>query len=206
MSITRHILTAALLAGAGHAVAASSVDLSVRGSITPSACELDIANGGAFELGKVSAKDLSPTSPTDLAEQTTGLAVTCEAATLMAIESTDNRAGSAHWDEQLNFGLGLINGTQKLGGLHIAVRRQVADGEAVYGNHSLDGGKTWANNGLFRPGGLSSVYKVSPMAPIPVQVLTAQMTIYPTIARTQGLTLTDEVPIDGSVTLTMRYL
>lgn len=206
MSITRHILTAALLAGAGQAVAASSVDLSVRGSITPSACELDIANGGAFELGKISSKDLWPINPTDLPEQATKLTVTCEASTLMAIESTDNRAGSSYWDEQNTFGLGLINGTQKLGYMYTSLRGHVADGESVYANHSMDGGKTWANGGAFRPGGLSSVYKVSPMAPIPVQLLTANMIIYPAIAPTQGLTLTDEVPIDGSVTLTMRYL
>lgn len=32
------------------------------------------------------------------------------------------------------------------------------------------------------------------------------MTVTPLIAPTSGLTLTEEVPIDGSVTLTVRYL
>ncbi|MGY2362931.1 DUF1120 domain-containing protein [Pseudomonas azotoformans] len=207
MSITRNLLIAALLASAGHAVAASTVDLSVKGSITPSACELSLDNGGAFDLGKISSKDLSRDIQTDLPEQTTQMTVTCEAATLMAIESTDNRAGSSYWDNgEETFGLGLINGTQKLGFLYTSLKGHIADGSTAYGIHSRDGGLTWANGGTFKPGSLSSTYKVSPPVPMPFQVLTANITIWPAIAPAQGLTLTEEVPIDGSITLTVRYL
>lgn len=207
MGITHNLLTTALiLGGAGNALAASSVDLAIKGSITPSACELSLANGGAFDLGKISAKDLWPEQPTDLTEQTTQLTVTCEAATLMAIESKDNRAGSSSYDDGTTFGLGLINGTQKLGYVYTSLRGHVADGTMAYGIHSMDGGLTWTNNGSFKPGSLSSIYRAAPIVPIPVQVLTANLTLYPAITAANDLTLTEEVPIDGSVTLTVRYL
>lgn len=70
----------------------------------------------------------------------------------------------------------------------------------------MDSGLTWRSGGYFKPGALSSTYKAAPMVPIPVQVLNATMTISPNIAPAQHLTLTNEVPIDGSIALTVRYL
>ncbi|MFF3158654.1 YidB family protein [Streptomyces sp. NPDC057910] len=43
-------------------------------------------------------------------------------------------------------------------------------------------------------------------APVPVQNLTSDLPLSAQIAPTSGLTLNDEVPIDGSVTLTVHYL
>nr|WP_314567643.1 DUF1120 domain-containing protein [uncultured Pseudomonas sp.] len=200
------LITTLLMAAAGNAIAASSVDLSVRGSITPSACELSFANGGDFDLGKIAAKDLSMDLPTELAAQATELTVTCEAATLVAVESKDNRAGSAYYDHVNAFGLGLINGNQKLGNLYAAIRNVVADGAKAYGLHSMDGGLTWKPGGYFKPGNLVSAYPGNPAVPMPIQRLTAQVTLSPFITAAKDLTLTDEVAIDGSVTMTVKYL
>ncbi|MFE6270325.1 YidB family protein [Streptomyces goshikiensis] len=43
-------------------------------------------------------------------------------------------------------------------------------------------------------------------APVPVQDLTSDLQIHPGISPASSLTLNDEVAIDGSVTLTVRYL
>lgn len=206
MSITRNLLVATLLASSGLAIAASSVDLSVKGTITPSACEANLSNGGQFDLGKIAAKDLYKDQPTELTEQSTQLTVTCEAATLVAIESKDNRAGSSFLDAANSFGLGVINDTQKLGHLYVAIRSLKADGETAYGIHSMNGGLTWSSGGYLRPGNLISAYKAAPVAPVPLQTLISTMVISPYIAPANSLTLTNEVPIDGSVTLTVRYL
>lgn len=53
------LITALMLTSAGTAMAASSVDLSVRGLITPSACEPTLSSGGVYDIGKISAKDLN---------------------------------------------------------------------------------------------------------------------------------------------------
>ncbi|MFE0654030.1 hypothetical protein ACFVZH_36300 [Streptomyces sp. NPDC059534] len=44
------------------------------------------------------------------------------------------------------------------------------------------------------------------MAPTPVQGRTTDLGISAAIAPAQGLTLTSEVPLDGSVTLSVHYL
>ncbi|CRL96967.1 DUF1120 domain-containing protein [Pseudomonas sp. 24 R 17] len=207
MSKSLPILVATLaMACAAQTQAASAIDLSVSGLITPSACELNLANGGQFEVGKIASKDLYPEQPTDLPSMTTALTVTCEAATLVAIETQDNRAGSAYFDDAQSLGLGLINGNQKLGNMYVVLRSILADGDSGYGIHSNDGGLTWNTGGYFRNGGLVSIYKASPLMPVPVQVLTASMQIDAAIAPSKNLTLTSEVPIDGSATLTVRYL
>lgn len=195
-----------IMAGATTAHAASSVDLSVRGSITPSACEMSFANGGEFDLGKIAAKDLQAGGPTQLPELYADLTITCEDATLVAIESKDNRAGSAYFNDAQYFGLGLINGVEKLGNMWVQLRSALADGVAVGGIHSIDSGLTWLNGGYFYPGNLVSTRIGSGAAPTPFQVLNVRMLLAPEIAPASGLTLTSEVPIDASITLTAKYL
>ena len=206
MSNIRNLLAAALLASAGNAVAASSVDLIVRGLITPSACVPTLPNGNEVDIGKISAKDLKAENPTYLASRSLQLAVTCDAATLMALESKDNRAGS-HYNNDLEFGLGWINnGTEKLGGIELRILNPVADGVAARAISSYDGGLTWVNDRYLFRDNLVSVAITSADTPIPVQLFTGDLNILPVIAPAKGLTLNNEVAIDGSVTLTVRYL
>lgn len=200
------LLATLLITTASHAVAASSVDLTVRGLITPSACEPTLSNGGQYDIGKISAKDLNANSMTDLPEHTLQLTVTCDAATLMAIEPQDNRPGSAFLDAPTVFGLGLINTTEKLGNLEMWLRNPLADGVAGRAINSVDGGLTWAQNTMFARSSLTSVADATTVAPVPVQVFTSDMVVAPSIAPASGLTLNNEVAIDGSVTLTVKYL
>lgn len=200
------LIATLMLAGAGHAVAASSIDLTVRGLITPSACTPSLGNGGNIELGKISSKDLKPNDFTWLGDFVTQIAVTCDAPTLMAIEPKDNRAGSEAMGESGYFGLGLINGSEKLGSMSAFLEKSFADGVASRAIDSLDGGTNWERHSILGPDRITSVADNSTYAPIPVQAFEAQMTVTPMIAPTSGLTLTEEVPIDGSVTLTVRYL
>ncbi|PNA52870.1 hypothetical protein C1Y14_34105, partial [Pseudomonas sp. MPR-R5B] len=55
------LATLVMLATSGAAVAASSVDLTVTGLITPTACTPSLSANGVVDHGKISAKDLSPT-------------------------------------------------------------------------------------------------------------------------------------------------
>jgi len=200
------LIATLILASTGHAFAASSTDLTVRGLITPSACTPSLGNGGSIELGKIASKDLKPDDFTWLGDFVTQVAVTCDAPTLMAIEPKDNRAGSEAMDQSSYFGLGLINGSEKLGSMSVFLEKIFADGQASRGIDSLDGGNTWERHFAIGPDRITSVADNTTYAPIPVQAFEAQMTVTPLIAPTRGLTLTEEVPIDGSVTLTVRYL
>lgn len=52
------LAAAIVLSGASTAFGASSVDLTVKGLITPSACTPSLSNGGMADYRKISAQDL----------------------------------------------------------------------------------------------------------------------------------------------------
>lgn len=207
MCLTRTtLITAMVLIAANNAVAASSVDLTVKGLITPSACTPALSNGGKVDLGKIAAKDLKVNDYTNLGDYVLQLTVTCDAATLMAIEPKDNRSGSEAMNAPSYFGLGLINGNEKVGSLSMFLDAVTADGVTSRGTTSMDGGLTWERGSALGPDRITSVADTTSYAPIPAQLFAADLTMTPIIAPASGLTLTNEAPIDGSVTLTVRYL
>lgn len=207
MNNTLNTLFATLLiTTTGQALAASSVDLTVKGMITPSACEPVLSKGGHIEIGKISAKDLKADEHTTLGDQVLELTVTCDGATLMAIEPKDNRAGSASTIDDASFGLGLVNGNEKLGYFAMILDAPVADGTELGPIASRDGGLTWTRLMFLINNGITSVANSTTIAPVPVQSLVANLIVSPNIAPASSLTLTEEVPIDGSATLTVKYL
>ena len=205
-TVLKSLTAATLLLGSAHVLAASSVDLTVKGLITPSACTPTLSNGGAVDYGKISAKDLKVDQQTFLDSQTVQFTVTCDAATLMAMEAKDNREGSDANNDEMEFGLGLINGTDKLGGMELRMLNPVADSVPVATIGSYDGGVTWGTERNLMRNNLIAPAVAGVNTPIPVQLWTADLNVMPFIAKTSGLTLTNEVAIDGSVTLTVRYL
>ncbi|WP_339468575.1 MULTISPECIES: DUF1120 domain-containing protein [unclassified Pseudomonas] len=198
-----------LFAGSSLAQAGSSVDLKVNGKITPSACEPGLSNGGVYELGKIPAKGLNVDQPTPLTAKSLQMTLTCQALTLVAIRSVDNRPGSHYEsDNLLRFGLGLVNGNEKVGGMGLSLESIVADGAPMYGIGSV-GTTGWGPTQVLSPAFLTSfTHDISTpgMAPAPIQRLTADVLIEPKIAPANTLTLTGEVPIDGSATLDITYL
>jgi hypothetical protein len=199
----------ALVIGGPTARAASSVDLGVTGKITPSACEPSLSNGGVYELGKIPAKGLNLDKPTPLPVQHLQLTITCQALTLVALKPSDNRPGS-HFDSDspINFGLGLANGNEKIGSMWLSVNSIIADGAQMYGISSV-GTSAWAPSDILAPTFLTSFThdRVTPgFGPAPIQRLTANVPMMARIAPANTLTLTHEVPIDGSVTLEINYL
>lgn len=201
------LIAALTLTGAGQVLAASSIDLNVTGLITPSACNPSLSNGGLYDVGKIAAKDLNTDQPTPLPVHNLQLAIICEAPTLLALEPRDNRPGSAYGDGQTTrFGLGLIDADKKLGYLQLHLASILADGAQMYPIASADS-STWAPTSLLSHAFFTS-FSADPTAlnPAPIQLLTAQVRISPTIAPANTLPLAEEAAIDGSVTLTMKYL
>ncbi|MCS3511498.1 MULTISPECIES: DUF1120 domain-containing protein [Pseudomonas] len=185
--------------------AASTVDLAVKGLIVPSACTPSLSSGGIIDHGKISAKDLRPDNPTLIGTHTMTIAVICDGAIPFALNSIDNRADSALTSS--HFGLGFINGTQKLGWFQLMLQNAVADGVQVKTIASGDGGNTWYDEKFWDPKLYMSVADTSNgTQPLPVKELVAQMVVDTSIARTDGLDLSNEVTLDGSATLEVKYL
>ncbi|MFB8003229.1 DUF1120 domain-containing protein [Nocardia sp. NPDC056000] len=182
-----------------------SVDLTVTGLITPSACTPSLSSGGVVEFGKVSAEDLNSERETNLGTQTMSLSITCDAPNLYALQALDQRASSATRADA--FGLGRTEDARSWGWYAIALRNPIADGVPVQPIGSTDEGATWHPNDLWMPGiqiAFASMTEVN--QPLRVRKLTLDLDVSASLPPTTGLTLTDEIAIDGSATLTLVYL
>ncbi|WP_248916841.1 DUF1120 domain-containing protein [Pseudomonas moorei] len=198
------LCTALLLTTASPAFAAST-DLTVTGVITPSACTPTLSGGGIVDHGKISAKDLRPDNPTTLPKLALQMAVNCDAPVQYYFSPIDHRAGTA-WGTRSQFGLGLTNAGEKLGSFMVDALNMRADGVDVQHIASTDGGKTWIKDywdadNLWAVGAMDDT-----STPLRVKDLTLDLRITTQIASTRELTLTDDVLIDGSATLQLKYL
>ena len=212
MKISVSLLSSALLLAITSSVfAASSVDLTVKGLITPSACTPILAQGGVADYGKIAARDLQENQATPLPATTLPFNLNCEAATLFALNGVDNRAGSASSPNDYSYGLGLINETERVGDFVIILTSYLADNLPVSKLASSDNGATWgenSENAIWMRGRLAAFGNNASgtWAPIAIRTLTSNLVVHPTIAASSGLTLTQEQPIDGSATLEVLYL
>lgn len=191
----------ALMSVAPLTLAASSVDLTVKGLITPVACTPSLSNGGIVDYAKISAKDLNPHIVTFIGKQTLSMSVNCDAAIQFALDAIDNRDGTSAFTSM--YGLG---GTQKLGGYSLYARRPIADGVAVQPIGSYDGSTWFAEWNLDPQLYLSVGAMDDDSQPLYVKNLTLDLEVSTVIARADRLDLTDEVAIDGSATLQIKYL
>ncbi|NWB13896.1 DUF1120 domain-containing protein [Pseudomonas sp. D6002] len=202
------VASALLITGTAPAFAASTVDLTVKGIITPNACTPSLSSGGVIDHGKMSAKDLNATQITLLPKVTLQMTVTCDAPVIFALKATDNRIGSGSGS---GFGLGFINGTQKLGSFSLTLGANgsppQADGETVQAIGSFDNGVTWERWNSFETGTYLSVATLADAStPRATQQLVTPVAYSGYINRTDGLDLSNEVNIDGSATIEVLYL
>lgn len=199
------LAASALLLHSAATFAASSVDLTVKGLIVPSACTPSLSGGGVIDHGKISAKDLNPDNPTSIGNHTLVMAVNCDAAIQFALHSIDNRASSSITS---NYGLGFINDTQKLGGYSLTLANPIAeDGVVVQAIASNDQGNTWFKETFWDPGLYMSVAAMDDDSqPMAVKDLRVDLQVNTFIMGTAGLDLSNEVTIDGSATLEVKYL
>lgn len=194
------------------AFAASSVDLTVTGLIVPSACTPTLSQGGVVDYGRLAAKDLNADSSTWMPPVTLQLGVTCNGPTLFALRGRDNRAGTQHLPNYAHgYGLGLVNGDQRLGTYLLSVYQPASAGVSLYPLMSLNDGQSWW---LLPEGTWISALQLTAFgnaesgqaAPVPLQYVTSVLQIDTAIAPTSSLTLTEEVALDGSATAELFYL
>lgn len=199
------LLAPLFIACAPVALAASNTDLSVTGIITPSSCTPNLSSGGIVDHGKITVKDLRPDQPTRLDAGTLFLDVNCEGATHYTLTTLDNRAGSSAINPN-HHGLGVVNDDQNLGSVAFGVFDPVADNTPVKTIMSRDDGASWRVSSYLGHAGRTAFAALSgPTLPIAVKDLHARVTAFTTIVPKDDLTVTDEIPIDGHVTLQVTY-
>lgn len=196
---------------------AESADLSVIGTIIPTSCSPVFAGGSTVDLRKISASSLNKTTQTILPSHDVSLNITCDAPASVEVTVRDNRAatklpgihdGQGRNDPALFYGIGEVQGVQ-IGGFGLR-----------YGIPSADGAKqslltrtplapTWrpAISGLV--GNSPDLYSWGLNAatgPTAAQNHSFPMTLLPIIGASDRLPLTNEIPLEGSVTFDMFYL
>jgi hypothetical protein len=199
------LIACCLIGSVSPAFAASTVDLTVKGLIVPSACTPSLS-ANTVDVGRVSVKDLNQDTRTQLTPTTLQLGIDCESATLFAMQTTDNRADSGAHGE---YGIGKTIPGERIGGYYMTLDKGVADGAAVTPIFSLNG-TTW---GTMDPDtGWSTTIMVSIRDPgaarVPVPAKNTQMalSVLPFILPAKNVTITEDTPIDGSATIEVKYL
>jgi len=197
--------TALLLLFTPVVFASSNTDLSVSGTITPSACAPLISDGGMVDFGKMSAKSLNADQHTSLPNQSMHVSVRCEGPTFFTLNTIDNRAGTSANHDRWH-GLGMTPNDEKIGGASFHLYTPVADGVAVRMINSEDGGVTWGPANELNHLWLTTIAKSGEETPIAAQEFDAEIRLYTHVAPSERLTLLDEVPIDGHATIQLKYL
>lgn len=207
-------LTSALCA-ATVAYAAPSVELRVTGVIRPSACTPTLGNGGAADYGTIPAKSLNAGRFTTLDVKQVSLTVTCDAAAKIAIVTIDNRSASRvpnitdgiKSGAAYNFGLGSVAG-QNIGGYVMSfANNATADGKAVSNIVSKDRGNSWsANTGTIDHNGTYFSFSQDGVAPLALKTLSVTLNVQAVLNKSENLPLHQDIQLDGSATIEIKYL
>lgn len=197
------------------ALAASTVDLTVRGQITPIACTPGLSNNGLVDYGKISYKDLSADKRTQLRDKYLDFTLQCNGPARFALIMRDNRDGSAIVNSEIYYGLNHDNSGNKIGlySLNFDPTQTVADDLAqVFRTDSTTGGQAWStSNSRPIPIGARSYLGFTDVSgssagPIAIQNLSSRVTIETVISPTSELDVSAEIQLDGSATLDVLYL
>ncbi|WP_256590844.1 MULTISPECIES: hypothetical protein [unclassified Pseudomonas] len=132
------------------------------------------------------------------------LTVTCAAPVAFALNSIDNKPGTAA--DNKTFGLGLTAANEKIGAFSPRIMSVEADGVTAWAIDSIDDGTSWVRAPYVLPNRLTSTTTVGGQLPIAVQNLSVNALANVWISPSNNLTLTDEVAFDGSATFEMKYL
>lgn len=197
-----------LIAHGAVALAASSVDLSVKGAITPSACTPSLSNDGLVDYGKISVQDLNPSGVTELPRTFFKLAVNCEGSSLFGLASEDNRSSST--GPIASFVLGRISPTNWIGTYFLNMENIITDDPAAYPIYSSDNGSTWIYNpDKHVPANTITAFgnqSSGTRAPVPLKDVSLDLVVQPFIFPKNQIPAGETIPLDGSATFELRYL
>lgn len=189
------------------AVAGSTVDLGVTGVITPQACIVSLSDGGLVDFDKIPARTLNTDEFTVLPSQQLALSVSCEGPTLFALVGIDNQPDSSLAPDFF-YGLGknIHAPAERLGSVALSLRGPVGDGATLTTLSSLDNGSTWYPEPNAYPRKFMGFARLGAQLPEPLRQLVTSLRVDTSISPANTLTLKEEVPLQGSITLDLRYL
>ncbi|EOJ6001271.1 DUF1120 domain-containing protein [Cronobacter sakazakii] len=218
------------LAGAAHA--ADTVDLQVKGTLVVNACTPSLSGNGEVDFGHIPLSNLSKTDTNQLGSRSSlVLTITCDSAMPLGWTMVDNRNDTVQvltikngkWDgsdvtgAEYEFGLGKTAGGVKIGAYSVYVDKGnvLADGvnaKMMYTDGDPADKTKWVVSGAGEVKSNSSrVYSVEAESSSDGTVLPAKITTWPikvaaAIQGTDILAISDDTNLDGSATISLVYI
>ncbi|PRA28754.1 DUF1120 domain-containing protein [Pseudomonas poae] len=198
-----------------HGRAASHVDMSVLGLITPTACTPLLSSGGLIDYGKISRQDLNIDKNTRLPVKHLQVSIDCTGHSLYALRMHDNREGSAMVNSEIYYGLGLDPSGNRIGLYSMTfdpTQTLIDIATQAYGTESTTAGVAWRTSNLNSINIGANSYlgftdkQGSTAGPAAIRELISRVNIEAVINATQNLDLTTDVALDGFATLEVIYL
>lgn len=202
------------------AYAAESAELKVTGKIVPTSCEIDLGSSGTVDYGDISSRELTGAAPIQLT-------INCDGKSQVAYRITDNRADTVVQNLMIpltgtdgvstisSFGLGKV-GEKNLGAWNAVQTEMKVDGVAAAGLMNIGAPGT---SDQFSPG-LNSEYmplfngyeytwykpELGINVPVTGKVFSSNIRVAGALDKAISLNQANEVKLDGSATLSVRYL
>ncbi|RZT42709.1 DUF1120 domain-containing protein [Cupriavidus agavae] len=205
--------------------AAESSDLKLRGTIKPVACSVELSEHGVTDFGIILSRDVPENDFKSVIPLPVLLTLTCSDPVRLSISASDNRSGTAapglgkfmdknHRTDADVFGVGMVDG--KYVGGYLIYRNKEGTGDGVLADMitSNDGGKTWVPgkpvddgmNGLSHADRQHGWAAPGTLFPGQFRTITQVYFVHPGINKRSLLPpLVDDIPIDGSATISIHY-
>ncbi|MBM3070172.1 DUF1120 domain-containing protein [Lelliottia sp. RWM.1] len=221
------ILATTLALCVNSAFAAPSTVLQVKGLLTNAACTPSLGNGGVVDYGVIHLAELSATEVNQLGHKDIDLTISCTAPTKVSWNMVDDReqsrAGVAVEDgtfvgETMTissrlYGVGTTTaGGEKIGNYSLFVKTDSveADGNVVDSISQLSGAPNWTKNVNGSTMGYNAVdftvAAAGTVEPLAFKEATFPLVTSLAIKDTATLAITDDTPLDGQITISLKYL
>ncbi|MDV0595203.1 DUF1120 domain-containing protein [bacterium BS0013] len=223
------ILATTLALSVSSALAAEpTAVLKVKGTLTNAACTPELSNGGVVDYGFIRLGELSASANNQLGQKNIDLKINCTAATKVSWNMVDDRASSRAGITVDNalftggsvtpasasqiYGVGKTAGDVNIGNYAMFVKLDsvTADGNAVDAVYQQNGSTTWikSTNGSTQGDNYRdfTVAAMGSLEPLAFQTATFPMVTSLAIRDTTTLAITDDTPLDGQLTISLKYL
>ncbi|POZ15139.1 hypothetical protein C3Z09_15775 [Lelliottia aquatilis] len=214
-----------VISTANSAFAADTADLKVQGTLIMGSCTPTLSSGGVVDFGKISVGSLNTADVNQLGTKEITLTLTCKSPTKVAWVATDDRSDSVVDTKPVTgteaapfttdeFGLGKTVGGVKLGSYALLAANKeepVVDGAQGHVGFSDDDAATWtagSGAGTYSHGDGSRLITFVDTTGIPVAFTTASdiLRVGASIQDSTTLAITDDTPLDGQATISVKYL
>lgn len=188
-------------------LAATETELTATGLITPSACLIALSANGVIDHGRIPASSLKVDEFTVMPTQLMALSVNCSGPMLFAFIGLDNRSDSSLAPDFF-FGLGTnphASG-ERLGSVALSFRNPQGDDQSMLSLTTYDQGTSWSPEPNIYPRRLMGFARPGRPLPEPIIRLITDLRVDTSISPASNLSLKQDVPLDGSIVLDLRYL